>query len=46
MDSLRLQEAELYAQFCLDDDHAVGLEFVENIRKGTEKSICLLDFGG
>ena len=43
-DSLRLPDAELYAQFRLDDDDAVGLQFVEDIRTVTEKTSGLLDF--
>ena len=46
VDSLRLPDAELCAQFRLDDDDAVGLQFVEDIRTVTEKSSGLLDFGG
>ena len=46
IDSLRLPDAELCAQFRLDDDDAVGLQFVEDIRTVTEKSSGLLDFGG
>ena len=46
VDSLRLPDAELCAQFRLDDDDAVGLQFVEDIRTVTEKSSRLLDFGG
>ena len=46
VDSLRLPDAELCAQFRLNDDDAVGLQFVEDIRTVTEKSSGLLDFGG
>ena len=41
-----MPDAELCAQFHLDDDDAAGLQFVEDIRTVTEKSSGLLDFGG